>query len=90
MASGSMSAPQKEQPNPMINGALGWRIPQKPTNSLELDREPLSCRPNEGLHSSLDALTLSQSMAVEGRPQKAGLRGLGPVIVALTRAWSSR
>ena len=68
MASGAMSAPQKEKPDPMINGALGWHIPPKPTNSLELAQELLSSEPNEGLHPSLDAPPLPRSMAIEGQP----------------------
>ena len=50
--------------------STGARVahPPKPTNSLELGWEPLSSGPNEGLHSSLDALPLPRSMAVEGRP----------------------
>ena len=70
---------------------MGGRVPHppKPTNSLELGREPLSSGPNKGLRLSLSVLLGPQSMATEGLPQKAGSRGSGPIIVALRRAWCS-
>jgi hypothetical protein len=59
MASGAASAPQMKQPNPLIDRRSGGASPKKPTNSLELGREPLCGGPNKGPRSSLDALSLS-------------------------------
>jgi hypothetical protein len=50
-----MPAPQMEQLNPSIDGYSGG-APPKPTNSLELGREPLSGGPNEALSPELDML----------------------------------
>jgi hypothetical protein len=55
MVSGAMPAPQMEQLNPSIDGYSGG-APPKPTNSLELGREPLSGGPNEALSPELDML----------------------------------
>ena len=89
MASGATPTPQMELPDPLIDGRSGDASPKKPTNSLELGQETLSGGPSKGLRSSLDALLHPRSMATEGWPQKASLRGSGPIIVALRRVWSS-
>jgi hypothetical protein len=54
-ASKPTPAPQTEQPNPLIDGRSG-DAPPKPTNSLELGREPLSSGANEGLRLRLGML----------------------------------
>jgi hypothetical protein len=56
MTSGAVLAPQMEQPDPPERRALGCIIAKKPTNSLELGREPLSSGPNEGLCLGLGVL----------------------------------
>ena len=67
MVWGLRRLPKWSSPTPNRR-ALGWRIPQKPTNSLEMGWESLRSGPNKGLHPSLGVLPSSQSMAVEGQP----------------------
>jgi hypothetical protein len=87
MASRAALASQMEQPNPPINEHLGGASPKnQPTPRV--GSGALCSWPNEGLHPSLGALPLPRSMIAEVWPQKASLRGSGPVIAALRMAWS--
>jgi hypothetical protein len=74
---------------PPINGFAG-DAPPKPTNSLELGSELLGRGPNKGPRPMLGAFLAPRSMALEGLPQKASSRGLGPATAALRRAWCFR